>query len=318
MRLCRFAQGSAVRAGFFFDSTLVPLDAAVRVHRERTHKDISLPAGDDLLALLPGGSHSAAARELDGWLAANRGVADGTALAVEKVQLLTPIPRPPKIILLAGNYNEHIKEGGGQATERAKTFPYLFQKPPTTTLNHPGAPIVIPKVSPNHVDWECELGVVMAKRCKAVKESDALGYVAGYTVVNDISDRKFRPNPGREKREKDSFFDWQHGKWHDTFCPVGPCVTSAHALPDPQKLGLTLKVNGKTWQNSSTAQMIFPVAAIIEFVSAIVTLEPGDIISTGTPSGVGNTTGTYLKSGDQMEAAIEGIGVLRNHMVAEG
>ena len=317
MRLCRFAKGSAVRAGFYFDSTLVPLDAAARVHRERTHKEVALPAGDDLLTLLPGGSHFAAARELGGWLTANRAVGEGVALAMDKVQLLTPISRPPKIILLAGNYNEHIKEGGGQATERAKTFPYLFQKPPTTTLNHPGAAIVIPKVSPNHVDWECELGVVMAKRCKAVKEAEALGYVAGYTVVNDISDRKFRPNPGREKREKDSFFDWQHGKWHDTFCPVGPCVTSAHALPDPQRLALTLKVNGKTWQNATTAQMIFPVAAIIEFVSAIVTLEPGDIISTGTPSGVGNTTGTYLKPGDQMEAAIEGIGVLRNSMVAE-
>lgn len=287
------------------------------MHRERTRHEISLPPGDDLLGLLPGGSHFAAARELGGWLDANRAVADGAGLAVGQVQLLTPIPRPPKIILLAGNYNEHIKEGGGQPTERAKTFPYLFQKPPTTTLNHPGAAIVIPKVSPNHVDWECELGIVIAERCKAVKEADALGYVAGYTVVNDISDRKFRPNPGREKREKDTFFDWQHGKWHNTFCPVGPCVASAHALPDPQRLGLTLKVNGKTHQKASTAQMIFPVPAIIEFVSAIVTLEPGDIISTGTPSGVGNTTGTYLKPGDQMEAAIEGIGVLRNHMVAE-
>ncbi len=317
MRLCRFAHGSAVSAGFYFDSTVVPLYAAARAHRERTQKEIALPAGDDLLAVLPGGSHFAAARELDMWVAANRTVTDGAALAVDSVQLITPIPRPPKIILLAGNYNEHIKEGGGQATERAKTFPYLFQKPPTTTLNHPGAPIVIPKVSPHHVDWECELGVVMARRCKAVTEADALSCVAGYTVVNDISDRKFRPNPGREKREKDAFFDWQHGKWHDTFCPVGPCVTSAHALARPQELGLTLKVNGQLHQNASTAQMIFPVAAIIAFVSAIVTLEPGDIISTGTPSGVGNTTGTYLKPGDRMEAAIEGIGVLRNHMVTE-
>lgn len=317
MRLCRFTDGRETRTGFYFDTTVIPLDAAARCHRESTQRDLVLPAGDDLLTLLSGGAHHAAARELGEWFPANRSAADSAALAVDKVQLLTPIPRSPKIILLAGNYNEHIKEGGGQATERAKTFPYLFQKPPTTTLNHPGAPIVIPKVSPNHIDWECELGVVIAKRCKAVKEADALGYVAGYTVVNDISDRKFRPNPGREKREKDSFFDWQHGKWHDTFCPVGPCVTSAHALPDPQKLGLTLKVNGKTHQNASTAQMIFPVAAIIEFVSAIVTLEPGDIISTGTPSGVGNTTGTYLKPGDQMEAAIEGIGVLRNHMVTE-
>ena len=317
MRLCRFLDGRVARAGFFFDDTVVPLEAAAQLHREHTHQDLKLPAGDDLLALLPGGSHFTAARALGSWLAENRGVAGGAALAVEKVQLLTPIVRPPKIILLAGNYNEHIKEGGGQATERAKTFPYLFQKPPTTTLNHPGAAIVIPKASPNHVDWECELGVVMARRCKAVKEAEALQYVAGYTVVNDISDRKFRPNPGREKRDKDSFFDWQHGKWHDTFCPVGPCVTSAHALPDPQQLALSLKVNGKTWQNASTAQMIFPVAAIIQFVSAIVTLEPGDIISTGTPSGVGNTTGTYLKPGDQMEAAIASIGVLRNHLVAE-
>ena len=317
MRLCRFLDGRDARAGFFFDATVIPLAAAAQLHREHTQADLKLPADDDLLALLPGGSHFPAARELGGWLAEHRRLVSGAERAVEQVQLLTPIARPPKIILLAGNYNEHIKEGGGQATERAKTFPYLFQKPPTTTLNHPGAPIVIPKVSPNHVDWECELGVVMARRCKAVTEAEALQYVAGYTVVNDISDRKFRPNPGREKRDRDTFFDWQHGKWHDTFCPVGPCVTSAHALPDPQQLALSLKVNGKTWQNASTAQMIFPVAAIIEFVSAIVTLEPGDIISTGTPSGVGNTTGTYLKPGDQMEAAIAGIGVLRNHLVAE-
>lgn len=317
MRLCRYTDGRETRSAFFFDTALVPLEAAARSHHQQTQRDLALPSGEDLLPLLPGGAHHLEVRELGDWLAANRSVTNNLATAVDRVQLLTPIARPSKIILLAGNYNEHIKEGGGQATERAKTFPYLFQKPPTTTLNHPGAPIVIPKVSPNHVDWECELGVVMAKRCKAVKESDALGYVAGYTVVNDISDRKFRPNPGREKREKDTFFDWQHGKWHDTFCPIGPCVTSAHALPDPQKLSLSLKVNGKTHQNASTAQMIFPVAAIIEFVSAIVTLEPGDIISTGTPSGVGNTTGTYLKPGDQMEAIIEGIGVLRNHMVPE-
>jgi 2-keto-4-pentenoate hydratase/2-oxohepta-3-ene-1,7-dioic acid hydratase in catechol pathway len=317
MKLCRFLDGAAPRAGFYLDTHVLPLDAAARIHQDRTHRPITLPAGDDLLPLLPGGALHDAGRALGDWLAANRGVADGAALPLAKVSLLTPIARPPKIILLAGNYNEHIKEGGGRETERARTFPYLFQKPVSTTLNHPGAPVVIPAVSPGAIDWECELGVVMGRRCRHAKEADALKFVAGYTVVNDISDRKFRPNPGREKRDKDSFFDWQHGKWHDTFCPVGPCVTSAHALPDPQKLRLTLKVNGKTWQDASTAQMIFPVAANIEFVSAILTLEPGDIISTGTPSGVGNATGTYLKPGDKMEAAIEGIGVLHNHMVAE-
>ena len=316
MRLCRYRHANEVHAGFYFDTYIVPVDAAVRAHRAQTQHGLTPPGGKDLLPLLPGGEHSAATHALAAWLAADVARGEGLAVPVAKVQLLTPIPQPAKIILLAGNYNEHIQEGGGRATERAKTFPYLFTKPPTTTLNHPGAPIVIPAVSPNHVDWECELGVVMGRRCKGVKEADALSHVAGYTVVNDISDRKFRPNPGREKREKDTFFDWQHGKWHDTFCPVGPCIASADALRDPQQLALTLTVNGRVHQNASTAQMIFPVAAILEFVSAIVTLEPGDIISTGTPSGVGNTTGTYLQPGDRMEAAIAGIGVLHNHMVA--
>ena len=143
-------------------------------------------------------------------------------------------------------------------------------------------------------------------------EADALSYVAGYTVVNDISDRKFKPNPNRAAREKDSFFDWLHGKWHDTFCPMGPCVLPADELADPQLMKMTLKLNGEVEQDASTAQMVFPVAAIVEFISSFVTLEPGDIISTGTPAGVGSAKGKFLKSGDVLEAAIEGIGVLRN------
>ena len=164
-------------------------------------------------------------------------------------------------------------------------------KPPTTTLVDPGKNVVIPKISPNAIDWELELAVVIGKRCKAVPEKDALSVVAGYTVINDISNRKFRPNPKREKREKDTFFDWLHGKWHDSFCPCGPCLTSADAIANPQGLELKLLLNEEVRQNGSTAQQIFPVAAVIEFISNMVTLEPGDIISTGTPAGVGNTTG---------------------------
>jgi 2-keto-4-pentenoate hydratase/2-oxohepta-3-ene-1,7-dioic acid hydratase in catechol pathway len=222
-----------------------------------------------------------------------------------------------KIILLAGNYAEHIKEGGGMAVERQKTFPYFFWKPPSTTLTHPEDPVRIPAVSPDHVDWEVELGVVIGRRCHGVSEKDALSYVAGYTVCNDISDRKFRINPGRTERPKDSFFDWLHGKWHDTFLPMGPCVLSAAAVPDPQKLPLKLRVNGQTMQDSSTAQMIFSVAALVAILSSFVTLEPGDVISTGTPSGVGNARKppVYLKPGDTVEAEIGGIGVLRNPVV---
>jgi 2-keto-4-pentenoate hydratase/2-oxohepta-3-ene-1,7-dioic acid hydratase in catechol pathway len=233
------------------------------------------------------------------------------------VELLVPIPRPPKLLLLAGNYAKHIEEGGGVAAQRAETFPYVFMKPPTTTLTDPGKPIKIPAGSPDHIDWEMELGVIIGRRARHVKEADALKYVAGYTVVNDISDREFHPNPQRKVRDKDGFFDWLHGKWHDSFCPLGPCVVSADAIPDPQKLDMKLTVNGKVRQDSSTANQIFPVAAVIEFLSSFVTLEPGDIISTGTPAGVGNATGTYLKPGDRIEATIRSIGTLVTPVVAE-
>jgi 2-keto-4-pentenoate hydratase/2-oxohepta-3-ene-1,7-dioic acid hydratase in catechol pathway len=239
-------------------------------------------------------------------------------IATDQVQLLTPIPRPNKLILLAGNYNEHITEGGGKATARAETFPYLFMKPPTTALVDPGKPVVIPKVSPDHIDWELELCIVIGRKARHVTESDALKYVAGYTVVNDISDRKFRPNPGRKQRDKDSFFDWQHGKWHDSFCPCGPCIATADGIADPQKLAMKLSVSGSLKQNATTGQQIFPVAAVVEFISNICTLEPGDLIATGTPAGVGNATGTYLKPGDKCEAWIEGIGTLVSPIVAEG
>ncbi|MDP7305410.1 MAG: fumarylacetoacetate hydrolase family protein, partial [Pirellulaceae bacterium] len=225
--------------------------------------------------------------------------------------------RPRKLFLLAGNYAKHIEEGGGIAAERAETFPYLFMKPPTTTLTDPGRPVIIPNVSPNHVDWELELAVVIGKKAKGVAEADALDYVAGYTVINDISNRVFRPNPGRKERAKDGFFDWLHGKWHDSFCPCGPCVTTPDEIPDPQTLDLKLSVNGKVQQDASTAQQIFPVAAVIEFISSFVTLEPGDIISTGTAQGVGHTTGSYLKPGDQIEASISSIGLLKTPVEAE-
>jgi 2,4-diketo-3-deoxy-L-fuconate hydrolase len=225
--------------------------------------------------------------------------------------------QPNKLFLLAGNYNEHIQEGGGLATERAETFPYVFMKPPTTTLVDPGKNVVIPKVSPASIDWELELAIVIGKKCKHVAESDALSVVAGYTVVNDISDRKFRPNPSRKKRDKDAFFDWQHGKWHDSFCPIGPCVTSADAIPDPQVLEMKLWLNADLKQNSSTKAQIFPVAAVIAFISDIVTLEPGDIIATGTPAGVGAASGTFVKAGDVLKASIAGIGTLVSPVVAE-
>jgi 2-keto-4-pentenoate hydratase/2-oxohepta-3-ene-1,7-dioic acid hydratase in catechol pathway len=319
MRICRFQHQGRTQAGIYHEKFVVPLAAGARAYADATHEKLELPAGDDLVALLPpdGPAHAAAAK-LGEWVARNAdGVPGAAKLAIDEVKLLVPIPRPNKLLLLAGNYNEHIQEGGGAATERSETFPYLFMKPPTTALTNPGDPVKIPSVSPHFIDWECELAIVIGRKGKHIKEAEALDYVAGYTVVNDISDRKFKPNKNRKQRPKDDFFDWQHGKWHDSFCPCGPCIVSAEAVPDPQKLKIQLRLNGELKQNSSTQFQIFPVAAVIEFISSIMTLEAGDIIATGTPAGVGNASGTYVKPGDKLEATIESIGTLVSPIVAE-
>jgi 2,4-diketo-3-deoxy-L-fuconate hydrolase len=314
MRICRYAFAGSVQVGLYDDTCVVALAQLAR----SLGLTVPPPSAQLLDYLPPSGPLATAAHDLDRrfqTLTAAQRAEIGRPL--REVQLLVPLAEPKKIILLAGNYAEHIKEGGGTAVERERTFPYFFLKPPSTTLTNPGDPVRIPAVSPNHVDWEIELGVVIGKRCHAVTESDALGYVAGYTICNDISDRKYQINPGRQPRERDKFFDWQHGKWHDTFLPMGPCVLSATTLPDPQNLTLKLSLNGQVMQHDTTAKMVFPVAALIAILSQSVTLEPGDVISTGTPSGVGfaRKPPVFLKRGDVLEAEISGIGLLRNPVV---
>jgi 2-keto-4-pentenoate hydratase/2-oxohepta-3-ene-1,7-dioic acid hydratase in catechol pathway len=307
MRLCRFEQGGQPAVGFFLDGQVIPLAAAAQA------AGVTLEATDDLLSFLPHGSQHDVAQRLAEWLSQNEPTSAG--LAIKDASILTPIPRPNKLMLLAGNYAKHIEEGGENAVERAQTYPYVFMKPASTTLNHHGGEIPVPAVSPDNIDWECELGVVIGKKAKDVSEAEALDFVAGYTVVNDISDRGFRPNPNRKERSRDKFFDWQHGKWHDGSCPVGPCIATPTTISDPQNLPLKLTVNGEVHQDANTAMQIFPVAAVIEFISSFVTLEPGDIISTGTAAGVGHAKGIHLKAGDQVEASIGGIGALKNTMV---
>lgn len=310
MRLCRFEHQGRVQCGFYSDRSVLPLVAAARIAAT------PVDAGDDLLPLLPGGARRGDVLRLQMQLDhSDRAAIERASLPLSDIKLLVPVAHPSKLILLAGNYSKHIEEGGGKAAERRETFPYLFMKPPLTTLTHPGDPIRIPECSPHQIDWEIELGVVMGRTARNVAEADALQYVAGYTVVNDVSDRGFHPNPDRVARPKDDFFDWQHGKWHDTFCPMGPCVLPADETPDPQQLPLQLRVNGEIEQDSSTAAMIFPVAAIIEFIARFVTLAPGDILVTGTPHGVGKAKGKFLKPGDRVDAEITGIGVLTNPVV---
>jgi 2-keto-4-pentenoate hydratase/2-oxohepta-3-ene-1,7-dioic acid hydratase in catechol pathway len=313
MRLCRYLDaGQRTSIGLYEDDRVIPLSAIATARTAATKESTILPISPDLLPFLPpnGEAYEATRALAEFWQAHSEQVPEGALLATNDLQLLVPIPRPKKLFLLAGNYAKHIEEGGGIAAERADTFPYVFMKPPTTTLRDPGRPIQIPSISPAHIDWELELAVVIGRRATEVKEADALDYVAGYTVINDISDREFHPNPDRKERPRDAFFDWLHGKWHDGFCPCGPCVATGETIPDPQNLSLQLKVNGVLHQDASTAQQVFPVAAVIEFISGFVTLEPGDIISTGTPAGVGNASGTFLRAGDRIEATIGSIGTL--------
>lgn len=316
MRLCRYDENDQVKVGYFYDGGIVPVDVAARAHGERIHADSILDTSAGLLDLLPSGKQFDRARQIAAWLDAEPRIREQLSIPASQVRLLAPVPKPTTIILLAGNYAAHIEEGGQIAVERSQTFPYLFMKP-QSAVNHPGAPIPIPRVSPDHIDYECELGVVIGKTAKHLTEANALEHVAGYTVINDVSDREYKPFPDRKLREKDDFFDWLHGKWHDGFLPMGPCVTSANTIPDPQQLKLELRVNGEVRQSASTGQMIFPVAAILEFITRTVTLHPGDVIATGTPAGVGATTRRFLKPGDVVDATIERIGTLTNTLAPE-
>jgi 2-keto-4-pentenoate hydratase/2-oxohepta-3-ene-1,7-dioic acid hydratase in catechol pathway len=221
------------------------------------------------------------------------------AQPVEKVNLLAPIPRPTKIIAIGLNYKDHVKETGRTMPEA----PVLFSKPPTATIG-PEATILLPNES-KQVDYEVELGVVIGKGGREIPVDTALDHVGGYTVFNDISARDFQYRDGQ----------WFRGKSFDTFAPMGPVLTLPDQLPDPQKLKLQLRLNGKTRQNSSTSEMIFSVAELIADISKVLSLEPGDVIATGTPSGVGvvaKPKPVFLKDGDLVEAEIEGIGILRN------
>lgn len=235
-------------------------------------------------------------------------------LPLDSVRLLAPIPRPGKILALAGNYVEHIKEGGGKLglaeSPRATTVPRPFIMPSTAVAN-PGDEIPWAAYSKT-IDYELELAIVIGRKCKAVPIDQALDVIGGYTIVNDVSARTVTFKENRAERPWDEFYDWLNGKWADGFCPMGPYVLTADEIEDVQNLDVELKVNGEVRQNANTSQMIHTVAQIVSFLSNLMTLEPGDVIATGTPSGVGFPTGNFLKAGDKIEASIEKLGTLTN------
>jgi 2-keto-4-pentenoate hydratase/2-oxohepta-3-ene-1,7-dioic acid hydratase in catechol pathway len=245
---------------------------------------------------------------------ASRNPRRGLLLPLSKVRLEAPIPCPRKLLALAGNYAQHNIESGRRARARRDMTPRVFMKPPSTTVNRPGGPIVLSRYA-RWIDWEVELAIVIGRKAKDVDAQQAARCIAGYTIVNDVSERDFCVQKRRTTEDFDRYFDWLNGKWLDGFAPMGPCLVTADEIPDPHGLTIQLAVNGKTMQHDNTSSMIYFCPEVVAFISRFVTLEPGDIIATGTPAGIGKAQGIKLKPGDIIRAEIERIGVLENVVV---
>ena len=226
----------------------------------------------------------------------------GALIARASVQLLAPVPRSRKVVCIGLNYRDHAEESGMDIP----TSPLVFSKFSTCVVG-PGADVRIPPGSVE-VDYEAEFGVVIGRRASRVSTGDAMDYVLGYTNINDVSARDFQFADGQ----------WQRGKSCDTFCPMGETIVTRDEIANPHSLQIQFRLNGETLQNSSTDQLIFQVPELISSLSSFTTLEPGDVIATGTPSGVGfaRKPPVYIRPGDVMEVEIEGLGILANPVVA--
>ena len=267
-----------VEAGQWLPAAMVLADGP------RTIADL-LAAGADGLAAL----RDAAARARIGEL--GQPIADA--------DLLAPVPRPGKVVAIGRNYREHAEEEGVEPP----AAPLIFSKWPSSVVG-PGAEIRWDPGLTTQVDYEAELAVVIGRPTRRVAAADALDYVLGYTCLNDVSARDLQFGDGQ----------WARGKSLDTFCPMGPVLVTADELGDPQDLAITCSVDGEVLQDARTSQMYFSVAEIISHCSMAFTLEPGDIVATGTPSGVGvfRKPPRFLGEGDRVSVEIEGIGILEN------
>jgi len=262
----------------------------------------------DLLALIEAGP--------DAWRSVTKPVTGGSALKrvaqrnPNDIRWHAPIPRPRKNVFCLGrNYAEHVREATGARGQEFKlpAHPIFFTKTPTTVIG-PYDDIVWDRNVTQQVDWEAELAVIIGIGGKNIPRDRAMSHVFGYTVVNDVTARDLQ----------NAHMQFFKGKSLDTFCPMGPVVVTADEFGDPHRKAVKLRVSGVEKQNGNTADMIFPIDQTIEVLSRGCTLEPGDIISTGTPEGVGmgRTPQEWLKAGDVMETEVEGIGILRNRIVA--
>jgi 2-keto-4-pentenoate hydratase/2-oxohepta-3-ene-1,7-dioic acid hydratase in catechol pathway len=324
--------GGAPFAALVVDGRVLSLAAAAPFVRRQ---GLELSAAGSVLAILEQWSRNfpALQRVADALAAGSEGGLEPAALPLDAVRLHPPVDLPRQVFCSGANYKKHVielhvaqtfhKNEGMSREERliaatrmmderaASGTPFFFCKAQSTVIG-PHDPIVLP-ADVTQPDWELELGVVIGKAARHVSRAEALDYVAGYVVVNDITSRE-RVN---RKDMKEMGMDWVASKCSPTFLPTGPWLVPAAFAGDPQQLQITLKLNGQTMQNESTADMIFNVARLIEALSKFCLLQPGDLICTGSPAGNGMHYGRFLQPGDVVEGSISGIGAIRNTCVAD-
>jgi 2-keto-4-pentenoate hydratase/2-oxohepta-3-ene-1,7-dioic acid hydratase in catechol pathway len=248
----------------------------------------------DILAVIGGGA------KVESWVSA----APASALVpLADVKLLAPVPRPPKFICVGLNYRDHAEETGLQIP----SVPTIFNKFPTAIIAD-GDNIVLPRSS-EKPDYEAELAFVIGRGGRHIPAAEWRDHVFGYTIVNDVSARDYQMATSQ----------WLMGKTFDTFAPMGPCLVSADEVPDPHALDISLTLNGEVMQSSNTRHLIFRIPELIAFLSSVFTLEPGDVVSTGTPGGVGfaRKPPRYLRPGDEVVVRVQGLGELRNPVIQE-
>jgi 2-keto-4-pentenoate hydratase/2-oxohepta-3-ene-1,7-dioic acid hydratase in catechol pathway len=252
---------------------------------------------------------------LEDWPAAEAVLRDldvESAPVIDYDALLPPLQWPRKVICAGVNYRKHMREMGGEIPAQGWQ-PFFFLKAPTTSVIGPRAPIVVGSPARARYDWEAELAVVIGIKGKNISAERALAHVVGYCVANDVTARGYHK---RDIVPAEAFsYDWFSAKSMEGSLPLGPGITPAFAVPDPQDLRLRLWVNGELQQDESTADMVCTVAELISAASEVVTLEPGDVIATGTPAGVGAGRGLYLRGGDVVRVTIDGLGTLENTVI---
>lgn len=300
MRLVTYESNGKWNSGIHVGDWVVNSSAAVRQVSPGSQAGGTQPSNRSLIQL--------SSEQLSGLERAARGLTNEGSdqpdvFRADELLLGPPIPDPDKIICLGLNYRTHAEELGFSIP----TVPILFAKF-RNSLAGPISPVILPGDLSQEIDYEGELAVVMGRKCKNVSSEQALDYVAGYMALNDISARDLQFRSGQ----------WLSGKALDTFAPCGPALVIGE-ISDPQNINISTRINGETYQQDNTGNMIFPVVYAISYISQLMTLEPGDIIATGTPVGVGykRNPPIFLKEGDLVEVEIEGIGTLRNPIIRE-